>query len=210
MRCGAALACAAVVMALPVPGPWNSRFVMAYAVGITVLYVLNLHMLARPRRQEMQAVVRHEGTPTWGPLAAAGVLSLISLAALAYLLRTVAHQPAGVKALHLVVSVYDVLITWTALHTMFARRYAALYYAPVPGQPEQAAGGLLFPDADLTPDYWDFLYYSFTIGMCYQTSDVCLNSPEMRRYTLVHCVISYLYGVGILSLLVSAVGGAFG
>lgn len=77
--------------------------------------------------------------------------------------------------------------------------------------PSDGDGSELAPpgESSLTPDYWDFLYYAFVIGMCYQTSDVSVVRADLRRYTLLHSVFAYLYGVGILSMLISAVGGAF-
>ena len=86
---------------------------------------------------------------------------------------------------------------------------ALSYYAPAPEQPERPAGGLTFPDPDLIPDYWDFLYYSFVIGMCFQTSDVSVVRADIRRYTLLHSVFAYLYAVGLLSWLLSAMNSAF-
>jgi uncharacterized membrane protein len=65
-----------------------------------------------------------------------------------------------------------------------------------------AKKGLEFPNDDL-PDYWDFLYYAFTIAMCYQTSDVTVTSRLMRRITLVRSVISFFYVTAILSLVIN-------
>ena len=62
--------------------------------------------------------------------------------------------------------------------------------------------GLSFPN-DEPPDYWDFLYYSFTIAMCYQTPDVTVSSRSMRRITLFHAVISFLYVTAILGLVIN-------
>jgi uncharacterized membrane protein len=197
-----------VATALPVPGSWHNHAALVYALGITVFCALTYRTLSRPRREEMQAFARKWDSPSWGPVVYAGILALISLSTLVYLLRTVIHLSSGIKSLHLAVSIFAVLVTWVTLHTRFAVRYAALYYAPLRGQPERPAGGLSFPEPDLTPDYWDFLYYSFTIGMCYQTSDISVESPEMRRSTLLHAIFSFLYAAGILSLLVSAVAGA--
>jgi uncharacterized membrane protein len=77
----------------------------------------------------------------------------------------------------------------------------------LPGQARQPRRGLNFPDTDLVPDYWDFPYYTFTIGMCYQTSDVSLAGPEMRRQTLLHGLFGFLYVAGILSMLFGIAGG---
>lgn len=209
VRVAAALVTLAVVLAMPLPVPWNSRVVFAYTAGISVLCALTYRVIAYPRREEMTEFVRQQGSPTWAPLVGAGTLSLVSLGALIYLLRTVNHAPAEVKGVHVVASLVAVLVTWVCLHTIFAVRYAALYYAPAADRPDHPAGGLSFPDPELVPDYWDFLYYSFVIGMCYQTSDVSVVRADLRRYTLLHSVFAYLYGVGILSLLISTVGGTF-
>ncbi len=68
--------------------------------------------------------------------------------------------------------------------------------------PPSVRKGLSFP-TDEPPDYWDFLYYAFTIAMCFQTSDVTVCSRSMRRITLVHAVISFLYVTAILGLVIN-------
>jgi uncharacterized membrane protein len=206
-RIGVALVAGLATMALPFPTPRESHAITAYAVGITVLCVLTFRVLSRPRREEMQSFIREQDHPRWGPLVGAGLLALVSLAVVVYLLHIIAHQAPLYRSMHLVVSLYDVVMTWGMLHILFAVNYAALYYEPSPEQPDQPAGGLVFPDDDLTPDYWDFLYFAFTIAMCYQTSDVSLTRPVMRWYTLIHSIFAYLYGVGILSVLIAAVAG---
>ena len=61
----------------------------------------------------------------------------------------------------------------------------------------------LFPgNADFV-DYWDFIYYSFTIGMCFQTSDITVTSPGMRRLTIFHAIVAYLFAITILGLLLN-------
>ena len=109
------------------------------------------------------------------------------------------------RGFHLIVSLAAMLVTWMVMNSVFAMRYAALYYAPLADDPDRPRGGLSFPDHDLVPDYWDFVYYAFTIGMCYQTSDVALTSPEMRHQTLVHAIFAFLYVAGILSMLFGTV-----
>jgi uncharacterized membrane protein len=204
----------AAAFALPLSAPLSSRFALAYALGTACVCALTYRTILRPRREEMQRFVREVDARSAGPAVAAGVVILGSLATLAVLERTVSALPPVVRNLHLLISVFAVLVGWLTLHTIFALRYAALYYGPA--QPAGAGGpgeagparGLSFPEPDLVPDYWDFLYYSFTIGMCYQTSDVSVVHSSIRRFTLLHSVFSYLYGVGLLSLIVSSVGGA--
>ena len=88
---------------------------------------------------------------------------------------------------------------------MYGFYYASLYYQRVDGAEGPGwSKGLIFPEGD-EPDYVDFLYYSFTIAMCYQTSDVAIRSRRMRRITLVHALLSFLFVTGILGLVVNVI-----
>ena len=89
--------------------------------------------------------------------------------------------------------------SWSLIHTIFALHYAHLFY----GEPE---GGLIFPGGG-EPHYWDFLYYSFVVGMTCQVSDVQVESPELRRLTLIHGVLSFFFNTVILALAVSIGAG---
>jgi uncharacterized membrane protein len=107
------------------------------------------------------------------------------------------------KSLHTVSSLLAIVLSWTLLHVFYAFYYAHRYYDVDEGDPAlPLRRGLSFPN-DEPPDYWDFLYYSFTIAMCYQTSDVTVCSRSMRRITLFHAVISFLYVTAILGLVIN-------
>jgi uncharacterized membrane protein len=157
----------------------------------------------------MPLFAREHHRARWAPLVCAGVLSLVSLALQVYMLRTVVHQSAAARTVHMGVAIYAVLVTWVMLHTVFAIRYAYRYYAPSLDDPDRPTGGLVFPGNSLAPDYWDFLYYAFTIAMCGSTSDIQVVHPEMRRLTLLHGLFAFFYNVGLFSMLISTVAGAF-
>ena len=108
----------------------------------------------------------------------------------------------------LVLAILSVLLGWFTLHTVVAFRYAHLYYAPAPETAGQArdARGLEFPGTR-EPDLWDFLYYSFVIGMTAQVSDVQVTSAVMRRTTLAHGVTSFFFNTVILALSVNIAAG---
>lgn len=86
---------------------------------------------------------------------------------------------------------------WATLHVLAAFRYAHLYYAPDPD------GGLDFPGTK-APDIWDFLYFSFTIGMTAQVSDVVVTSGRLRKLVIVHGIGSFFFNTVILALAVNA------
>jgi uncharacterized membrane protein len=125
-------------------------------------------------------------------VAAAG----LSVAAIFLLLR----QPGGHPAVSLLLAAASVPLGWLTLHTVASFHYANLYYAPTAGD---VAGGLDFPGMP-EPGPWDFLYFSFVIGMTAQVSDVAVRSPALRRAVLAHGVASFLYNTVILALAVNA------
>jgi uncharacterized membrane protein len=96
-------------------------------------------------------------------------------------------------------AVATVLLSWVAVHTDFTLRYAHLYYAP-------PIGGIDFPGDD-RPDYRDFAYLAFTIGMTYQVSDTGLLTKRFRRVLLLHALLSYLFGVVIIAAVINVVAG---
>ena len=99
-------------------------------------------------------------------------------------------------------SVLGVVLAWLLLHTIFSLHYAKLYCGEIDeNHTHTCTKGLVFPGNEDVVDYWDFVYYSLTIGMCYQTSDVTINSPYLRRLTVFHAILSYLFAFAILGLL---------
>jgi uncharacterized membrane protein len=99
-------------------------------------------------------------------------------------------------------SVIGVFLAWLLLHMMCSLHYAKLYYGKTDDNDANAfRRGLAFPGNKDVMDYWDFVYYSLTIAMCYQTSDVTVMSPYMRRLTIFHAIVSYLFAFSILGLL---------
>ena len=131
--------------------------------------------------------------------------ALISLLAVGFLLETAKSLPKTQLAGHIVVSVGTIILSWGLVHTLFAMRYAHLYYFNARQKgPEHASGGLEFP-GDNTPDYLDFAYFSFVVGMTCQVSDVQVSSSGMRRLTLLHGLISFCFNTAILAMFVNIV-----
>lgn len=96
-------------------------------------------------------------------------------------------------------AVASVPLGWTVLHVLTAFHYAALWY-------DKGAKGLSFP-GNQTPGPWDFLYFSFTVGMTAQVSDVIVERAALRRLVLAHGVVSFFYNTVILALAVNVAVG---
>ena len=94
--------------------------------------------------------------------------------------------------------------SWLLVHTMFAVQYAHSYYKYINrNHSEEITAGLDFPNNDY-PDYWEFLYYSFVIGMTSQVSDV-ETLREMRRLTLLHSILSFFFNTTILAMSINII-----
>jgi uncharacterized membrane protein len=108
----------------------------------------------------------------------------------------------GHPVLRVVLTGVTVIGSWSLIHTVFAIHYAHLYYSP----PE---GGLIFPGGG-EPNYLDFLYFSYVVGMTSQVSDVQVAETGLRRITLIHGVLSFFFNTIILVLAVGLGAGLLG
>ena len=127
--------------------------------------------------------------------------SSASLLAIVTLLASTRLSGQGGQLWPAVVGIGGVLAAWLLVHTLFTLRYAHLFYDTDNGRKE---GGLEFPGAEKEPDYLDFAYYSFTIGMAAQTADVGVSGRTLRRLTLLHALLSFGFNTAIVALTVSS------
>ncbi|MBA4198942.1 MAG: DUF1345 domain-containing protein [Chitinophaga sp.] len=110
------------------------------------------------------------------------------------------------KIFHTIVSLSPVLLSWLLLHTTFATRYAHLYHDHNKLNTGSNVGGVDFPTKE-HPDYLDFAYFSFVIGMTFQVSDVQVNSRVIRRFVLMHSLISFVFNTIIVALTINTIAG---
>jgi len=132
------------------------------------------------------------------------VAASTSLFAVLSLLRTTKGMSPEVVSQHIALSILAIACSWMLVHTVFTTRYAHIYYdEDAQGNP---AKGLDFPNED-QPDYLDFAYFSFVIGMTSQVSDVAVSSKIMRRLALLHGVLSFVFNAIIVALTINTVSG---
>jgi uncharacterized membrane protein len=128
----------------------------------------------------------------------------VALFAVGFLLGLHKTGPQPHLTVHLMLTLGTVIFSWMLVHTVFGLRYAHVFYGDSDDPVEaRHAGGLTFPDKRL-PNYFDFAYYAFVIGMTCQVSDVQITSRKMRRLTLLHSVLSFGFNTVILALTVSS------
>ena len=131
-------------------------------------------------------------------LAVTVLLSIIILFAVGTLITS--KQALHWQGLALIVG--TLALTWVFANVVFALHYAHLYY--LPGK-EGDRGGLRIPHVE-APDYWDFVYFSFTLGMTFQTSDIAITGRHIRRVVLGHTAAAFLFNIGVLAFVVNALG----
>ena len=134
------------------------------------------------------------------------VLVSVLISLFGILLTGTVEEKYITKNIHEVVSMIGVALSWFLLHTIFTLHYAHQYYDDDSQQKGVSGKGINFPEED-NPDYLDFAYFSFVIGMCCQVSDVQITSRRMRRITLFHSVLSFGFNTMILALLINTVSG---
>jgi uncharacterized membrane protein len=125
--------------------------------------------------------------------------SLVSLLAVGLVLVRASREQSLDKGLLVGASVLSIVLAWSIVHTVYALRYARLYYRGKPG-------GIHFSGDD-PPVYSDFAYLSLTIGMTFQVSDTTLQTKEVRRMALRHALLSYVFGTLIIATTVNLVAG---
>jgi uncharacterized membrane protein len=124
-----------------------------------------------------------------------------SFSAIFGLLTEAKHSGAQAKMLFVGLAAVTIFISWMVMQVAFALHYAHQYYRPGHSLPA-GVHGLNFPQ-DVHPDYWDFFYFSTSIGAASQTSDVDINSKELRRLTTLHAIVSFFFNVTIVALMIN-------
>ena len=139
--------------------------------------------------------------------------AMASMGAVVGLMGSVKGLSQHLRELHVVLSIAAVVLAWTLVHLVFTLRYAHAYY-DADEETGQDTGGLVFPDDQgkddgpkLTPNYLDFAYFSFIIGMTAQTADIGIGNRALRRISLLHSLIAFIFNTVIVALTIGTIGG---
>jgi len=196
------------------------RLFISLAIGLAVLFVLPTHLRLATRlliawdtlialyivlafalflscdhsRMKRLASVQDDGRFLILILTAAAALA--SIAAIVLELGVKPQRPP-----QLILAVVTIVLSWAMIHSTFALHYAHEYYRGAKG------GGLAFPGDD-KPDYWDFVYFSFVIGMTAQVSDVGITDKMIRRTATAHGVVSFIFNTALVALIVNIAASA--
>jgi len=178
---------------------WNTFAFASVALAWIVLATKDPYEVRRNARLQDASA-----TFLFSIVISAATVSLFAVGLLLASAKNLSHQAlAGQIAL----SVVAVFLSWMLVHTLFALRYAHIYYHNAhKSDRDDVAKGLIFP-GKLSPDYLDFAYFSFVVGMTCQVSDVQISARHIRRLALLHGLISFAFNTTILAMFVNIVAG---
>ena len=184
------------LVVLPANLRWTTQELIAWDITIAVYLVVAYVTMLRTDASHIRShAIEHDD----GRFA---ILFLTAGAALASLVAIVVEIGASQKATtQILLAIGTIVLSWAMVHTTFALHYAHDYYRP------REPGGLKFPDED-KPDYWDFVYFSFVIGMTAQVSDVAITDRGIRRTATAHGVVSFAFNTTLLALMVNIAASA--
>jgi uncharacterized membrane protein len=205
VRLAAAVLVGVAAVGFSFPLEPDLRILLGYDLAMGMYLALLVIRLANADGAATRELAEKKETSNAAVLAAAALLSGCSLAGVGFMLHRSKNWTVLMANAHLGLSLLAVFLSWTLLHAMFGIHYARLYYDPTPpaGEPVDRRP-LEFPD-DEQPDFWDFMYFAFTLAVCYQVSDITIRSRHLRRVALAHMLLSFLNVTIILGLVVEIV-----
>ncbi|MDP9836692.1 putative membrane protein [Neorhizobium huautlense] len=177
---------------------------LAAALSAITFFVIYLGLMAEriPHLDADRFEASGQNTDEPAPIILAVTL-IAAIVALVTLFEALNDKlPSGI--LDVTIGFAAVILGWLSIHTMFAMHYAHLYWRPGDMRDEKPVGGLDFPGTD-RPSAYDFLYFSYIIGMTAQTSDVEITATDMRKINLLHSVVSFFFNTLLVAAAVNAV-----
>jgi uncharacterized membrane protein len=176
-----------------------TRLLVGWDIFVAIYLVLVYNMMLRSGLSHIKRNAALQDDGRFLILLVTALGAFASIAAIVFELGA-SHRSVA----ELTLATLTIALSWAAVHTSFALHYAHDYYHGA------KPGGLQFPGGgDHAPaDYWDFVYFSFVIGMTAQVSDVGITDKTIRRTATVHGIISFIYNTALVALMVNIAASA--
>jgi uncharacterized membrane protein len=219
------LVCALIGSAIGfmLPDQWRlvTRGLVGWNVGVWLYLVAAAIMIMRSENRDIhrRAALQDEGR--YAILAMAAISASVSIGAIFAQLSIVKNLPPGAKGIHIALAIATIIGSWLFIHLIFGLHYTHEYFRecarqhniPKTGEagPEAhiAPGGIDFPGRQ-TPDYLDFMYFSYVIGVACATADVSITSRPLRRLALMHSVLAFFFNNAVLAMTINIGSGFIG
>jgi len=191
----------AVTLVLPSHLWVTTRCLIGWNAGVALYLVLVYALMTRSNIERIRASAARQDEGRVALLILTVVAAAASLGAILVELSTGAGN--GRTAAQLALATTTIVLSWIFIHTIFALHYAHDFY----GEHGAKRSGVNFPGEE-EPDYWDFVYFSFVIGMTCQVSDVAITSKPIRRTANAHGIVSFFFNAALLALMVNIAASA--
>jgi uncharacterized membrane protein len=195
--CG--VAAIAVPAAIALHG-WSSGIMIGFDIAAAVFLLSIVPLLAKSDADAMRDSSQKNDANRVMLLGVTGATSIAILAAVVGELAARGSPPPATIAL----VIGTLALSWLFANTVYALHYAHIFYRKNEDSGDTA--GLDFPKCD-EPDYWDFIYFAFTLGMTFQTSDVSIEDRKLRRTVTLHCLAAFVFNLGVVAFTINVLGG---
>jgi uncharacterized membrane protein len=182
----------------PMLDRWALAAMAAFDIAALVFLSLCLPLLSTSETSAIREHARQNDANRHILLGITGIVIAILLIAIAA--ETLGHNP---QPLTKSLIIGTLALAWLFSNTVYALHYAHLAYS----RPDAGCAGLDFPGTK-EPIYWDFVYFAFTCGMAFATSDVQITSQHIRRVVTVHCLAAFAFNIGVLAFTINVLGSS--
>lgn len=183
---------------------WSWRIgTMAGFDAAALIFLLSTIPLLDNRPEEMRRAATDNEANRALLLAITGLVMVVILVSVASELT----QKGSLKPFVVALVVATLALAWTFSNVIYALHYAHLFYTG--NEDGKDIGGIDFPATE-EPDYWDFIYFAFCLGMTFQVSDTDVTSSRIRRVVTAHCLAAFVFNIGILAFSINVLGGSGG
>jgi uncharacterized membrane protein len=187
--------------------PWfrlSTRILCTWNSGVDFFLALTWWTMVKSKPETMRRRAQSQYEGRFAVFCLIIAAACVSLLAIGFILSDKKGLSPDLLKLHVALSFLTIVSSWLLVHTVFTLQYAYSYYENHRTNSNQKAGGLDFPN-DGEADYWDFLYFSFVIGMTSQVSDIQTTSRIMRQLALMHGVLSFFFNTTILAMSINII-----
>ena len=186
-----------LVAMLVIPASLTTRMLIGWDIGLLIYLVAAAVVMTRcSSASAMQSNAAAQDEGAFGILILSVAAAVASLGAI-FVELAIVERTSPNYGLYVALAIGTVVLSWTFVHTIFALHYAHEFYGE-----HLRKSGLDFP-GDGNPDYWDFIYFAFVLGMTFQVSDVAITHKSIRRLATAHGVLSFFFTAAIISVTVN-------
>ena len=182
----------------------TTKFLLGWNACVWLYLALTFWLVIRAKACDVKRTAEGEDENASMVLFTVCVAALASLAAITLELSGNSKLSNADQAMHYAFTGMTIVGSWLMIGVIFSLHYARLFYNHEGPEP-----ALRFPEGELDPDYWDFLYFSFTLSVAVQTADVAIATREMRKAVLGHSLLGFLFNTAVLGFSINIAAGLF-